>query len=480
MQTRWVPGRAGLLLLMLLPLLGADRSGPARNAILFVGDGMGVAVVTAARIHAHGPGGRLAMELPHVALVRTFSRDRMVPDSASTATAMLTGQKVHSGTLGMSPETRRSCSVEKRPDGSPNPHHPCSDGAEPIPSLAEMARSAGMAVGVVSTTRITHATPAALYAHSDDRDREEEIAAQLVERSDLSFVVGGGRRFFLPRFPGRNGGSTGSRSDGRNLLLELEERGYTVATEGDSLQRAVEEGAPRVVGLLANDHLPFELERRQAGTKALPSLAELTELAIRHLKRDPGGGGYLLLVEGGRIDHALHGNAARVGLEETLALDAAVDRARKLVSEKDTLLLVTADHGQPIVIAGYALVEDPILGLARRVEGVERVDEDGDGKPDWARGLDGKGMTVLQFGNGPGYGDAAAAQPWKAEREDPIELGDGVLDPRYRQESAIPLRYTTHEGTDVFAAATGPGSEAVQGFLDNTELFGILRRALGL
>jgi alkaline phosphatase len=93
---------------MLLPLLGADRSGPARNAILFVGDGMGVVVVTAARIHAHGPGGRLAMELPHVALVRTFSRDRMVPDSASTATAMLTGQKVHSGTLGMSPETRRS------------------------------------------------------------------------------------------------------------------------------------------------------------------------------------------------------------------------------------------------------------------------------------------------------------------------------------------------------------------------------------
>jgi alkaline phosphatase len=331
MPTRWVPGRAGVLLLLLLPLLGADRAGPARNAILFVGDGMGVAMVTAARIHAQGPGGNLAMELPHVGLVRTFSRDRMVPDSASTATALLAGEKVHAATLGMSPETHRSCSVEKRPDGSPNPHHPCSEKAKPIPSLADLALSAGMAVGVVSTTRITHATPAALYAHSDDRDREEEIAAQLVERSDLAFVAGGGRRFFLPRFPGRNGGSVGSRGDGRNLLTEFGERGCTVVTTGDSLRRAVEEGVPRIVALLANDHLPFELERRQAGAKGPPELAELAELAIRHLKRHPGG--YLLLVEAGRIDHALHGNAAHVALEETLALDQAVARTRSLVSE---------------------------------------------------------------------------------------------------------------------------------------------------
>jgi alkaline phosphatase len=478
MPTRRVLGRASILLLLLLPLLGADRTGPARNAILFVGDGMGVSVVTAARVHGPGPGGRLAMELPSVALVRTFSRDRMVTDSAASATAILAGQKVHSGTLGMSPETRRSCSVEKRPDGSSNPVHPCSEAAKPLASLADLALAAGMAVGVVSTTRITHATPAALYAHIEDRDREEEIAAQLVDRSDFAFVAGGGRRFFLPRFPGRNGGSAGSRTDGRNLLTEFEERGCRVARTGEELRQAVEEEAPRIVALLADDHLPFEIQRRQAGAKAPPDLAELTELAIRQLNRHPGG--YLLLVEGGRIDHALHGNAAHVALEETLALDAAVGRARELVSEEETLLVVTGDHGQPLVIAGYSLVEDPILGLARRFEGIERLDEDGDGKPDWARGLDGRGMTVLQFGNGPGHGDAASAQPWKAEREDPIELGDGVLHPRYRQESGIPLSYTTHEGTDVFAAAVGPGSEAVEGFLDNTEIFGILRRALGL
>jgi alkaline phosphatase len=439
---------------------------------------MSVPVVTAARIYAHGPGGRLAMELPHVALVRTFSRDRMVPDSASTATALLTGEKVNSGTLGMSAETRRSCSFEEGPGGEPNPFHPCDEKARPVPSLADLALAAGMEVGVVTTTRITHATAAALYAHIDDRDREEEIAAQLVERGDLAFVAGGGRRFFVPRMPGHNGGSAGSRGDGRNLLNELGDRGYAVAGTGEELRQAVDGEASRVVALLEDDHLPFEPERRQAGASAPPSLADLTELALRQLGRHKGG--YLLLVEGGRIDHALHGNAARVGLEQTLAFDAAIERARALTSSDDTLLLVTADHGQPLVIAGYALVDDPILGLARRFEGIERRDDDGDGKPDLFRALDGKGMTILQFGNGPGHGDAAAKKPHEADREDPIKLGETIFDPRYRQESAIPLRYTTHEGSDVFAAALGPGAEAVRGFIDNTEIFGIVRRALGL
>jgi alkaline phosphatase len=228
------------------------------------------------------------------------------------------------------------------------------------------------------------------------------------------------------------------------------------------------------VALLDNGHLPFELERRSGGEDAPPSLAELTELAIRHLSRHPGG--YFLLVEGGRIDHALHGNVSAVALEETMALDAAVARARERTSEKDTLILVTADHGHPLVIAGYPLADDPVLGLARSFQGIEREDEDGDGKPDLLRALDGKGMTILQYGNGPGHGDPEGG----GVREDPIALGDGVLDPRYAQESAVPLRHSTHEGSDVFATASGPGAEGLAGFLDNTEIFEIVRRALGL
>jgi alkaline phosphatase len=458
-------------ILILAPLLlGADRSGPARNAVLFIGDGMGVSTMTAARLYAAGAGGRLAMELPHTALVRTYSLDRMVSDSAATATAILSGEKVESGILGMSVATRRGCSRPERLSGGPNPVHPCAPDARPVASLADLALRAGMAVGVVTTTRITHATPAALYAHVDDRDREDEIARQLVERADLAFLAGGGRRHFLPR----GSAGEGQRTDGRDLLAELAQRGYAVARDGAALERAAESGAARIAALLAPDHLPFELERR-ARHPEMPSLADLTEAAIRHLGRHAGG--YLLLVEGGRIDHAQHVNLAQLALEDVLAFDAAIGRARELTRAEETLLLVTADHGHPLVIAGYALVDDSVLGLARSGAGLVHVDADEDGKPDFARAADGKAMTVLLFGNGPGHGgDAGPGSP----REDPATLGDALQAPDYMQESAVPLPGSTHEGSDVVAAALGPGAESVRGFLDNTDLFRLSRAALGL
>jgi alkaline phosphatase len=462
------------LVSLCLALLGADRDGPARNAILFVGDGMGVTTLTAARIHAGGPGHRLALELPNTALVRTHSLDRLVTDSAASAAAMLSGRKVASGTFGLSPEVRFRCSAPTRADGEPNPVHPCDSAVRPVPSLADLALEAGMAVGVVTTTTITHATPAALYAHSDDRNREADVARQLVERSDLSFVAGGGRRLFLPEGRIDGQGRPGGREDDRDLLSELVERGYAVAETGSGLREAVRAGAPKVVALLASEHLPFELQRA-AGSDDVPSLAELTELAIRHLSRHEGG--WLLVVEGGRIDHAQHGNLARLALEDAVAFDHAVESARRATSEEQTLILVTADHGHPLSIAGYALVDDPILGAARDFRGVDHADTDADGRPDPLRASDGKGMTTLLFGNGPGHGDPEAPG---SGREDPLALGDGLLDPRYRQESAVPLPYSTHEGADVFLTGVGPGADRVRGFLDNTEVYRILRDALGL
>ena len=430
--------RASLIFLSLLVLctLGAARRGPARNAILFIGDGMGISSVTAARIHGPGPGGRLAMELPHAALVRTYSRDRLVTDSAAGATALLAGQRVFSGVVGMSSATLRACSLAKRLDGTPNPHHPCAAAAQPIPSLADLAARAGMAVGLVTTTSITHATPAALYAHVDERNREPEIALQLVARQDLSIVVGGGRELFV------------GRPDGRDLLGELREQGVTVAESGTALHAAVDEGAPRVVALLAPGYLPFELDRyaqAEQDETDLPSLAQLTELAIRHLSRSKAG--YFLLVEGGRIDHAQHVNRAVAALVETLALDEAVATARRLTDPKDTLILVTADHGHPVVIAGSATLEDGVLGLARG-RGVEMQDVDDDGLPDLLHDMNGEPFPTLLFANGP--------------------------------KSKLRLLYSTHEGSDVMAAAIGPGADSVRGFMELTELHRVLRNALGL
>ena len=431
--------RASLAVLSLLALftLGASaptRNGPARNAILFIGDGMAISTLTAARIHGPGPAGKLALELPHVALVRTYSLDRLVTDSAASATAILAGERVASGVLGMSPETKRACSLPKRRDGSPNPNHPCLPAVAPIPSLAELAAQAGMAVGVVTSTRITHATPAALYAHVDERELESQIAVQLVTQQVLGFVVGGGRRFFAPRW------------GGRDLIGELRAQGVTYVETGVALEAAVQAGEERIVALLAPDHFPYAVDPPgEAEERALPSLAELTQLALQKLSRNDSG--YFLLVEGGRIDHAQHENRARAMLREALEFDQAVAVARRLSDEKDTLILVTSDHGNPLVIAGYPLVGDSVLGTARGY-GIERQDRDGDGKPDYLRTADGRPMDTLLFANGP--------------------------------RSALRLPYSTHEGSDVVATARGPGAEQVHGFLDQVELFRVLRSALGL
>ena len=433
--------RAWLAVLSLLALcslgaLGAvgalevTRNGPARNAILFIGDGMAISTLTAARIHGPGPGGKLALELPHTALVRTYSLDRLVTDSAASATALLAGERVPMGVIGMSPETKRACSLPRRRDGSLNPAHPCAPAAAPIPSLAELAAQAGMAVGVVTNTRITHATPAALYAHVDERELESEIAAQLVAQRVLSFVVGGGRGFFSPH----------------DLMVKLRVQGVTYVETGAALKAAVQANAERILVLLAPDHFGSELD--QPGEEAegrLLSLAELTALALQQLSRNEGG--YFLLVEGGRIDHAQHLNLARAALRETLAFDQAVAAARRLTDEKDTLILVTSDHGHPLVMVGYPLVGDSILAAARGL-GIERQDADGDGLPDYLHTADGKPMNTLLFANGP--------------------------------RSAVRLPYSTHEGSDVFASAVGPGAEQVRGFLDQVELFQLLRSALGL
>ena len=220
----------------------ADPPGRARNAILFVGDGMGVSTVTAARIlqgQLRGEPGEenwLSFErLPHAGLARTYNTDRQVPDSAGTMTAMMSGVKTRSGVIGLDARVARGDAA-----GASASH---------VPTLLEQAGARGMATGVVSTARITHATPAACYAHVPDRDWEDDsdldeaaraagavdIAAQLLAAPHPPRVVlGGGRARFLPagsgdpEYPGR----AGRRGDGRDLTREWVARDRGASTSG--------------------------------------------------------------------------------------------------------------------------------------------------------------------------------------------------------------------------------------------------------
>lgn len=418
----------------------------ARNVILFIGDGMGISTYTATRIWKVGATGKLAIDsLPHTALCSTYSWDYLVTDSAPSATSLLSGVKARNDVVG---EAADALPGDPKVDGSGH------EGTA-AKTIAELAAEHGIAVGVVTTTTVTHATPAACYAHICQRDRESEIAAQLVTprfgNPPPAIVLGGGRAHFLPTdtTDPEYADHRGARTDGRDLTAELRQRGYRYVWNESGFAALDPTADSHVLGLFEPSHMLFEKERAANGGE--PSLAEMTELAIRTLSRDPHG--YFLMVEGGRIDQALHLNNAENALREAAMFDDAVAKALALTSADDTLIIVTADHSHPLTLNGY-----PPLG--RNADGSENVAATresllGNGGKD----LDGKPYPVLIFATGPG-----AIEPMPATADRP---------------ALVPLVGSTHAGEDVFVAARGPGSERVTGFLTNTQVYDVMRAAYG-
>ncbi len=444
-----------------------QRPDKARNVIIFIGDGMGVSTLTAARILAGETAGTgeafaAAMDgLDHTALVKTYSHDGQVPDSAPTATAIMAGVKTRNGMIGVGPETvLNDCS---------------SALTHPVPSLIAIAQQAGLATGIVTTTGITHATPAAAYAHTPQRDWESDatmpaealaqgcsdIARQMIEGpvgANLDIILGGGRSAFLPqtaRDPEYDG-KTGARKDGRDLIAAWRAANPTgtFAWNADQFAEYDPAGGTRLLGLFEPVHMQYEADRANDGAGE-PSLAEMTELAITRLAH--GGQGFVLLVEGGRIDHAHHAGNAYRALTDAAALDAAVARALELGDLDETLIVTTADHSHTLTMGGYPGRGNPILGVVAS----------GDAEP--ARAGDGKAYTTLGYINGPG-----ARHP--GERPDPAD--EDTLAPDYLQQAMVPLASETHGGEDVVARASGPGAHLFRGTIEQHTIFYILRQAL--
>ena len=436
----------------------------ARNLVILIGDGMGVSTLTAARIRAGELAGRdgestvtAQDRLHHTALVKTYTHDGQVSDSAGTATAFLTGTKTRNGVIGYGPEVARG---------------ECS-GGEKQRSIIELAQQVGKATGIVTTTRITHATPAAAYAHSVERNWEADaaiepdqqgrgcvdIARQLIEGEvgrRLDVVMGGGRGAFLPQGAAdpEDAERGGGRDDGRDLIAEWRAANPdgTYVWNAAQLDAYDPEADGKLLALLDPSHMEYELDRaNDAGGE--PALADMVELAIRRLQQ--GEDGFVLLVEGGRIDHAHHaGNAARA-VRDAVAFDDAVARTLALVDLADTLVVTTADHSHVFTIAGYPGRGNPILGPVAF-----------DGEPQ--RGSDGKGYTTLGYANGPGAVNG--------ERPDPHD--HDTLAPDYRQQALVPLGSETHAGEDVVVRASGPGAHLFGGTIEQHTIFWIMRAAL--
>lgn len=456
----------------------------ARNVILFVGDGMGIATITAARILEGQRKGGLGEdnilsfeEFPQSALVRTYSANQQVSDSAPTATALVTGWRANDGALSVGPQVS-----ENEADASRVAPYA-------LQTILELAEERGLATGIVSTARITHATPASNYAHTPNRDWEyagqmpatatlPDIAAQLIQRqktgNGIEVVLGGGRANLLdtgtpdPEYPQ----TRGRRRDGRDLIREwvaAQPRSQFVWKRDDLL--AVDaKNTDHLLGLFEPSHMRYEIDRAEDGAGE-PSLAEMTTKAIEVLKKNRKG--YYLMVEGGRIDHGHHsGNAARA-LTDTIALSDAVRAAVAATNAKDTLILVTADHSHVMTIAGYPGRGNPILGLVK-----------GPGASGPTLDVKGKPYATLSYANGPGFqiieGNVDEAQRNVTPGRDQDLRDFDTTSPDFHQESLVGLRGETHGGEDVALFARGPGAELVRGVINQNEVFHIMRRALGL
>ncbi|XP_061457182.1 alkaline phosphatase, tissue-nonspecific isozyme [Rhineura floridana] len=423
----------------------------AKNVILFLGDGMGVSTVTAARIlkgqlrNNNGEETVLEMDrFPFVALSKTYNTNAQVPDSAGTATAYLCGVKANEGTVGVSAAvTRSQCNTTT---------------GNQVTSILRWAKEAGKSVGVVTTTRVNHATPSAAYAHSADRDWYsdnemppeaiqqgcKDIAHQLFENiPDIEVIMGGGRKYMFPKntsdveYPNEEK-YRGTRLDGRNLIdvwrkKKPEDKNAFYVWNQTELMKLDLNKVDFLLGLFEPVDMVYELNRNN---ETDPSLTKMVEVALKILQRNPLG--FFLLVEGGRIDHGHHEGKAKQALHEAVEMDRAIGLADTMTSSMDTLTVVTADHSHVFTFGGYTPRGNSIFGLAP-------MQSDMDKKP----------FTSILYGNGPGY------RVVEGERENVSTVN--FTDANYQAQSAVPLRMETHGGEDVAIFAKGPMAHLLHG-----------------
>ncbi|CAL8252976.1 unnamed protein product [Merluccius merluccius] len=431
------------------------REHRAKNLILFLGDGMGVSTVTAARILKGQMEGRsgeetvLAMDsFPYLALSKTYSVDKQVADSASTATAYHCGVKANAKTVGLSAKAvAYECNT--------------TFGNE-VYSVLRRAKAQGKSVGIVTTTRVQHASPAAAYAHSVSRSWYSDadlpasahrhgcidIATQLVTNVDIDVILGGGRMYMTPKgtldpeYPTSNS-RKGDRKDKKNLIdqwLKAKPVGLTFLfnsiqfIEGDYIHIYI---YIYIYSLFEPKDMRFEVFRNNTRD---PSIVEMTEKAIQILSKNPRG--YFLFVEdefqhGWRIDHGHHDGIAKLALTEAVMFDRAIHRSSRLTRESDTLTVVTADHSHVFTFGGNTPRGNSIFGLAPK-------------KAD-----DRMPFTSILYANGPGYVHVNGTRG-------NVTLVD-YYDEEYMQQAAVPLDAETHGGEDVAIYARGPMAHLFHG-----------------
>ncbi|XP_066287822.1 alkaline phosphatase-like [Branchiostoma lanceolatum] len=453
----------------------------AKNVVLFLGDGMGAVSVTSARIlkgqKAGNPGEEtmLAMDtLPHMAHSKTYNIDAQTPDSGATGTAFLCGVKARFATIGV--------------DGRALLEDCNSTKGREVQSVLAWAEMADKSTGIVTTTQVTHATPAAAYAHTAYREWEvdsvlsdaavqdgcKDISAQLVDDNPgIEVVLGGGRVMFHngtdPEYPD-DPGSNGVRADGRNLMEEWLD-GKTSARyvwNGTDFRTVNPLTTDYLLGLFEPSHMKYMTDREDSPTEE-PTLPEMTRMAIQILQKNENG--FFLLVEGGKIDHGHHEGKAVKAINEAVAFDDAIQVAKDLLNLDESLIVVTADHAHTMQSGGLRRGERQShiwLGISptRYFSLLGKLSADL-----WGLQLvpDGKPYTPLLYGTSPGYNMSGGS------RENITNVD--TENPDYLQQSAVPMLVASHGAEDVAIFAGGPMAHLFHGVHEQNYIAHVMKYA---
>lgn len=427
----------------------SSQSVNANSAVIFVGDGMGFTTIAAARIFyaqknkRDSLSGSLSFEtFPKIALVKTASADAQIPDSAATMSSIMTGVKTNSGMVGVGSKfLRGNCEAVKQ---------------DSLTTLVELAEASGKLTGIISTSRITDATPAAAYAHVADRKWENnastpvraragncgDIAKQLISfkyGNGIDLILGGGRENFLPKelFDEEYPEETGKREGAENLIQQWlsQSKGRRYVWNRSQLSSVDTRDTQQILGLFEPKEMLFEAERG-LGRGDEPSLTEMVDFAIGFLQEKSGDRGFLLIVEAARIDHGNHFKNTYLALSDTVELSTAVEKAMPSLDLAKTLVLVTADHASSLAFTGYPEKDMPVQASLS--------------------------FPSFTFLGGSGF--------QRGHMQDETLLDSLDFDP-----NAVP---SPHAGEDVPAYAVGKGSSAVSGVLEQKELFNVISDAI--
>lgn len=428
--------------------------GDAKNVIFLVSDGMSSGTLSLAdqiKQTKHGDktnwiGLYDSDREYHRGLMDMASLSSIVTDSAAAASSWGCGKRINNGALNMGPENQS------------------------YKTICEIFRDSGKATGLVTTARITHATPSGFGINMPNRGMEDEIAAQYLERG-YDLLMGGGNRHFDAEM----------RADGRDLYADFEEEGYTVVKNRRQLGMATRNS--KLLGIFYDSHLPYSVDHQTLPElrDTVPSIEEMTTAALERLSQNENG--FLLQVEGARVDHAAHGNDAAGMIYDQIAFDDAVRAVMEFTENRDdTLVILTTDHGN---------ANPGLSGMGSSYSSTPELFEslhDYRHSFEWMMGelygqsapSVGKVREVVEYATRTQITEHEAGMVQKAvqgEFDAPFNMRESagsVLSGVLANYNGVYFMTTNHTSDYVELAAWGPGSDRLDSFVRNTDLFDLM------